>query len=39
MSGQRLQDKLLAKNHTLVELIEELSFNTTVSMLHNKILT
>ncbi|ERF68831.1 hypothetical protein EPUS_06275 [Endocarpon pusillum Z07020] len=39
LSSQRLQDKALAKNRTLDILIEELSFNTTVSLLHNELLT
>ena len=39
LSNQRLQDKALAKNRTLDILIEELSFNTTVSLLHNELLT
>jgi hypothetical protein len=39
LSDQRLQDKALAKNRTLAVLIEELSFNMTVSLLHNEILT
>lgn len=39
MSKQRLQDKSLARNRTLAVLIEELSFNMTVSLLHNKLLT
>jgi hypothetical protein len=39
ISDQRLQDKALAKNRTLDVLIEELSFNTTVSLLHNELLT
>ncbi|KAH0563094.1 hypothetical protein GP486_002336 [Trichoglossum hirsutum] len=38
LSDQRLQDKALAKNKTLDVLIEELSFNTTVSLLHNELL-
>ncbi|KAI9766942.1 MAG: hypothetical protein M1840_006239 [Geoglossum simile] len=39
ISDQRLQDKTLARNRTLNILLEELSFNTTVSLLHNKLLT
>jgi len=39
LSAQRLQDKALAKNRTLDVLIEELSFNTTASLLHNHFLT
>jgi hypothetical protein len=39
LSEQRLQDKALAGNRTLDELIEELFFNTTVSLLHNPLLT
>ncbi|CAH0053763.1 unnamed protein product [Clonostachys solani] len=39
MSAQRRQDKALAKNRTLSELIEDLSFNLTVSLMHNKLLT
>lgn len=39
MTGQRLQDKNLARNQTLAVLIEELSFNMTVSLLHNQLLT
>ncbi|VUC36284.1 unnamed protein product [Clonostachys rosea] len=39
LSPQRLQDKALAKNRTLSELIEDLSFNLTVSLMHNKLLT
>ncbi|KFA60961.1 hypothetical protein S40285_02735 [Stachybotrys chlorohalonatus IBT 40285] len=39
ISGQRLQDKQLARNRTLAALIEELSYNMTVSLLHNKLLT
>ncbi|KAF2270247.1 hypothetical protein CC78DRAFT_599658 [Lojkania enalia] len=38
LSDQRLQDKALAKNRTLDVLIEELSFNTTVSLMHNELL-
>lgn len=38
LSDQRMQDKLLARNRTIPELIEELSFNITVSMLHNDLL-
>jgi len=39
LSDQRLQDKALARNRTLAVLIEELSFNTTVSLMHNPLLT
>lgn len=39
LSAQRLQDKALARNRTLDVLIEELSFNTTVSLMHNPLLT
>ncbi|KAI9779693.1 MAG: hypothetical protein M1839_007191 [Geoglossum umbratile] len=39
ISDQRLQDKALAKNRTLNVLLEELSFNATVSLLHNELLT
>lgn len=39
LSDQRLQDKALAQNRTLDVLIEELSFNTTVSLMHNPLLT
>jgi hypothetical protein len=39
LSDQRLRDKALAKNRTLAVLIEELSFNTTVSLMHNRLLT
>lgn len=39
LSDQRLQDKALAKNRTLDVLIEELSFNTTVSLLQNGLST
>ncbi|KAH6622199.1 hypothetical protein C7974DRAFT_377797 [Boeremia exigua] len=38
-SDQRLKDKALARNRTLDTLIEELSFNTTVSLMHNKLFT
>lgn len=38
-SDQRLKDKGLAKNRTLDVLIEELSFNTTISLMHNALLT
>lgn len=38
-SDQRLKDKALAKNRTLDVLIEELSFNTTISLMHNALLT
>ena len=36
---QRQQDIDLAKGRTLAELIEELSFNMTVSLMHNDLLT
>ncbi|ORY04871.1 hypothetical protein BCR34DRAFT_491266 [Clohesyomyces aquaticus] len=39
LSDQRLQDKALAKNRTLDVLIEELSFNTTMSLMHDPLLT
>jgi hypothetical protein len=39
LSDQRLQDKTMARNRTLDVLIEELSFNLTVSMMHNRLLT
>lgn len=39
LSDQRLRDKALARNRTLAVLIEELSFNTTVSLMHNSLLT
>jgi hypothetical protein len=39
LSDQRRQDKELARNGTLDVLIEELSFNLTVSLLHNELLT
>ena len=39
ISGQRLQDKFMAGNRTLQVLIEELSKNTTISLLHNTLLT
>ncbi|CAN8101641.1 unnamed protein product [Discula destructiva] len=39
LSDQRLQDKALANNRTLDVLIEELSMNMTVSLLHNELLT
>jgi hypothetical protein len=39
LSDQRLQDKALSRNRTLDVLIEELSFNMTVSLLHNELLT
>ena len=39
LSAQRQQDKDMAKNRTLDVLIEELSFNVTVSLLHNELLT
>lgn len=39
LSDQRLQDKALAKNKTLDVLIEELSFNASVSLIHNDLLT
>ncbi|OCK93566.1 uncharacterized protein K441DRAFT_564791 [Cenococcum geophilum 1.58] len=38
LSDQRLQDKALARNRTLDVLIEELSFNTTVGLMHNDLL-
>jgi hypothetical protein len=39
LSDQRLRDKALARNRTLDVLIEELSFNTTVSLMHNQLFT
>src|SRR2546423_2296525 len=39
MSAQRQQDKDLARNRTLSELIEQMSFNMTVSLMHNDLLT
>jgi hypothetical protein len=39
LSDQRLDDKAMARNLTLDVLIEELSFNLTVSMMHNRLLT
>ncbi|KAF2002416.1 hypothetical protein P154DRAFT_488382 [Amniculicola lignicola CBS 123094] len=39
LSPQRLQDKAMAGNRTLDVLIEELSFNITVSLMHNVLLT
>ena len=39
LSDQRLQDKAMAKNRTLDVLIEELSFNVTVSLMHNQLLS
>ena len=39
LGKQRLQDKALARNRTLDILLEELSFNVTVSLLHNTELT
>ncbi|RYN25391.1 hypothetical protein AA0115_g7678 [Alternaria tenuissima] len=39
LSDQRLKDKAMARNRTLDILIEELSSNLTVSMMHNRLLT
>lgn len=39
LSDQRLRDKALARNETLAVLIEELSFNVTISLMHNSLLT
>lgn len=39
LSDQRLQDKLVAQNHTLPFLIEQLSFNTTVSLMTAPLLS
>lgn len=39
LSDQRLQDKALARNRTLAVMIEELSFNTTVSLMYDPLLT
>jgi hypothetical protein len=38
-SAQRQQDIDFARNRTLGDLIEELSFNVTVSLMHNPLLT
>ncbi len=38
-SDQRRRDKTLARNLTLDTLIEELSLNTTVSLMHNTLFT
>ena len=38
LGDQRQQDKALAKNRTMDLLIEELSFNLTLSLLHNPLL-
>lgn len=38
LSAQRLQDKAVAKNKTLDALIEDLSFNITISLLHDPLL-
>jgi hypothetical protein len=39
LSDQRMRDKMVARNETLDVLIEELSFNTTVSMMRNRLFT
>ncbi|KAF3049379.1 hypothetical protein E8E11_008581 [Didymella keratinophila] len=39
LSDQRLRDKALARNRTLDVLIEELSFNTMINLMHNALLT
>jgi hypothetical protein len=39
LSDQRLEDKNRAKNRTLAALVEELSYNLTVSLMHNHLLT
>jgi hypothetical protein len=39
LSFQRLQDKALARNLTLDILVEELSFNVTISLMNNLLLT
>jgi hypothetical protein len=39
LSDQRLRDKALARNRTLGVLIEELSFNITVGLMRNRLLT
>jgi hypothetical protein len=39
LSDQRMRDKALARNRTLSILIEELSFNTTVGLMRNRLLT
>ena len=39
LSDQRLRDKALARNRTLDVLIEELSFNTSISLMSDKLLT
>jgi hypothetical protein len=38
LSDRQLRDKVLARNRTLDVLIEELSFNTTISLMHNALL-
>lgn len=38
-TAQRQQDIEFARHRTLGELIEELSFNATVSLLHDPLLT
>jgi hypothetical protein len=37
LSDQQLRVKVLARNRTLEVLIEELSFNTTISLMHNAL--
>lgn len=39
LSDQRLEDKALAQNRTLAILIEELSFNTTLSLMSSNLLS
>lgn len=39
LSPQRVQDKNLAQNKTLMELVENFSFNLTISLMHNEYLT
>lgn len=39
LGDQRLQDIKLARGRTLHELIEEMSFNMTVSLMHNDLMT
>lgn len=39
LSDQRMRDKMAARNRTLDVLVEELSFNTTVGLLRNRLFT
>jgi hypothetical protein len=39
LSDQRMRDKVLARNRTLAVLVEELSFNITVGLMRNRLLT